>query len=73
MFRIQDEYGDTIADLTLNQITEQTLVETYGLHRVLTSMALQRQEELDFFFSDAVRIKFLKYSLFINFLFILLT
>jgi hypothetical protein len=58
VFRIQDEYGDTIADLTLNQIAEQTLVEIYGLHRVLTSMALQRQEELDIFFSDAVRIKF---------------
>ena len=58
MFRIQDEYGDTIAELTLNQIAEQSLVETYGLHRVLTSIALQRQEELDIFFSDAVWINF---------------
>ena len=53
-FRIQDEYGDTIDDLTLNQIKEQSLVEKYGLPHVLNSMALQRQEELDIFFSDAV-------------------
>ena len=63
MFRIQDEYGDTIAELTLDQITDQGLLEIYGLPRVLTSMALQRQEELDIFFSDAVWINFLKYSL----------
>ncbi|CAG8750519.1 830_t:CDS:2, partial [Funneliformis caledonium] len=54
-YRIQDDYGDTIAELTLNQITNQSLLETFGLTRVLRSMALQRQEEVDIFFSDAVK------------------
>ncbi|CAI2197011.1 15805_t:CDS:2, partial [Funneliformis geosporum] len=54
-YRIQDDYGDTIAELTLNQITNQSLLETFGLNRVLRSMALQRQEEVDIFFSDSVK------------------
>ena len=54
VYRIQDEYGDTIADLSLNQIRQQSLVETFGLFRVLSSIALQRQEEVDIFFGDAV-------------------
>ena len=53
-YRIQDEYGDTIADLSLNQIRQQILAKTFGLFRVLSSIALQRQEEVDTFFGDAV-------------------
>jgi hypothetical protein len=58
VYRIQDENGDTIVDLTLNDIRNQSLVETFRLDRVLKSMALQRQEEVDIFFSDAVYIIF---------------
>ncbi|GBC06142.1 hypothetical protein RclHR1_06650002 [Rhizophagus clarus] len=54
-YRIQNEYGDTIVDLTLSQIINQNLVEIFGLSNVLRSMALQRQEEIDIFFSDSTR------------------
>jgi hypothetical protein len=59
LYRIQDMYGDTIYDLTLNQISDESLLETFGLERVLSSMAMQRQEEVDIFFGDAVCIIFL--------------
>ncbi|RIA91208.1 heme peroxidase [Glomus cerebriforme] len=55
IYRIQDEYGDTIVDLTLDQISEESYIETIPYERVLSSMALQRQEEVDPFFSDAPR------------------
>jgi hypothetical protein len=53
-YRIQNDFGDTIVDLTLSQIRNQNLVETFGLSNVLRSMALQRQEEIDIFFSNSV-------------------
>lgn len=53
-YRIQDKFGDTVVDLTLSQIRNQSLLETFGLNSVLRSMALQRQEEIDIFFSDSV-------------------
>ena len=46
-YRIQDEFGDTIAELTLNDIKNQSLLEKFGLYPVLRSMALQKQEEID--------------------------
>lgn len=54
IYRIQDEYGDTIIDLTSSQATNQNLVETFGLSNILRSMALQRQDEIDIFFSNSV-------------------
>ncbi|PKK64798.1 heme peroxidase [Rhizophagus irregularis] len=54
-YRIQDKFGDTVVDLTLSQIRNQSLLETFGLNSVLRSMALQRQEEIDIFFSDSIR------------------
>lgn len=47
-------YGDTTYDLSLNRIQDESLLEAFGLERVLSSMALQRQEEVDVFFNDAV-------------------
>ncbi|CAB4423122.1 unnamed protein product [Rhizophagus irregularis] len=54
-YRIQDMYGDTIYDLPLERTKEENLLEAFGLDRVLSSMALQRQEEVDVFFNDASR------------------
>ncbi|CAG8495900.1 6968_t:CDS:10, partial [Cetraspora pellucida] len=54
-YRIQDEYGDTLYNLALNDIKNLTLLETLGLERVLLSMALQRQEEVDIFVADSTK------------------
>ncbi|CAG8704822.1 10474_t:CDS:10, partial [Dentiscutata erythropus] len=54
-YRIQDEYGDTLYDLSLQDITNLTLLEELGLERVLWSMILQRQEEVDVFLADATK------------------
>ncbi|CAG8500435.1 21043_t:CDS:10 [Cetraspora pellucida] len=54
-YRIQDEYGDTLYDLALNNIRNLTLVEQLGLERVLRSMILQRQEEVDIFLVDSTK------------------
>ncbi|GBC03861.1 hypothetical protein RclHR1_05370006 [Rhizophagus clarus] len=54
-YRIQDVYGDTMYDLSLDRIQDESLLETFSLERILTSMAMQRQEEVDVFFSDASR------------------
>jgi len=63
MYRIQDGFGDTIAYLTLDQIKNQSLVEEFGLSSILRSMALKRQEEVDMFFSNSVRIILLYFFL----------
>ncbi|KAF0535888.1 heme peroxidase [Gigaspora margarita] len=54
-YRIQDEYGDTLYNLALNDIKNLTLLENVGLERVLWSMILQRQEEVDVFLADATK------------------
>ncbi|RIB03154.1 heme peroxidase [Gigaspora rosea] len=54
-YRIQDEYGDTLYNLALNDIKNFTLLEQFGLERVLWSIILQRQEEVDIFFSDSTK------------------
>ncbi|KAF0362331.1 heme peroxidase [Gigaspora margarita] len=54
-YRIQDEYGDTIYNLALNDIKNFTLLEQLGLERVLWSIILQRQEEVDIFFSNSTK------------------
>ncbi|CAG8665874.1 4772_t:CDS:2, partial [Dentiscutata heterogama] len=54
-YRIQDEYGDTLYDLALNDLKNLTLLEQLGLDRVLWSLVLQRQEEVDIFFSDSTK------------------
>ncbi|CAG8485935.1 10940_t:CDS:10 [Racocetra fulgida] len=50
-----DEYGDTLYNLPLNNIKNLTLLESLGLERVLWSMILQRQEEVDIFFADSTK------------------
>ncbi|CAG8562770.1 15289_t:CDS:10, partial [Racocetra fulgida] len=52
---IQDEYGDTLYNLALNDIKNFTLLEQLGLERVLWSLVLQRQEEVDIFFADSTK------------------
>ncbi|CAG8757887.1 9826_t:CDS:10, partial [Gigaspora margarita] len=54
-YQIQDEYGNTLYNLALNDIKNLTLLEELGLERVLWSMILQRQEEVDVFFSDSTK------------------
>ncbi|CAG8799842.1 3029_t:CDS:2, partial [Racocetra persica] len=54
-YRIQDEYGDTSYNLGLNDISNQTLLENLGLERVLWSMVLQRQEEIDSFLANSTK------------------
>ncbi|CAG8477405.1 3801_t:CDS:10 [Gigaspora margarita] len=54
-YQIQDEYGNSLYNLSLNDIANQTLLETLGLERVLWSMILQRQEEVDIFLADATK------------------
>ncbi|CAG8592167.1 29758_t:CDS:2, partial [Racocetra persica] len=53
--RIQDDYGDTLYNLALNDLKNFTLLEQLGLERVLLSLVLQRQEEVDIFFSDSTK------------------
>ncbi|CAG8760702.1 5750_t:CDS:2, partial [Dentiscutata heterogama] len=60
-YRIQDEYGDTLYDLALNEITILTLLEELGLERVLKSMILQRQEDVDIFIVNATK-KFINFD-----------
>ncbi|CAG8616434.1 4520_t:CDS:10, partial [Gigaspora margarita] len=50
-----NEYGDTLYDLSLNDIANLTILENLGLERVLWSMILQRQEEVDIFLADATK------------------
>ncbi|CAG8540047.1 34291_t:CDS:10 [Gigaspora margarita] len=52
---VPDEYGDTLYNLPLNDIKNLTLLENVGLERVLWSMILQRQEEVDVFLADATK------------------
>ncbi|CAJ0908756.1 9440_t:CDS:10, partial [Entrophospora sp. SA101] len=54
-YRIQDEFGELLADLTLDNILQIQLLEKFGMERVLRSMSLQHQEELDIYYSDAMR------------------
>ncbi|CAG8789675.1 10904_t:CDS:2, partial [Cetraspora pellucida] len=49
------EYGDTLYNLALNDIRNLTLLEQFGLERVLRSMILQRQEEVDIFLVDSIK------------------
>nr|CAG8539981.1 14372_t:CDS:10 [Entrophospora candida] len=54
-FRIQDENGDTVIELPLQNVTDTSLLEKFGAARLLTSLSLQHQEEADIFYSDATR------------------
>ncbi|CAG8767653.1 13729_t:CDS:2, partial [Gigaspora rosea] len=54
-YQIQDEYGNALYNLALDDIKNLTLLEELGLERVLRSMILQRQEEVDIFFSDSTK------------------
>ncbi|CAJ0925836.1 17875_t:CDS:10 [Entrophospora sp. SA101] len=54
-YHIQDEFGELLADLTLDNILQIQLLEKFGMERVLRSMSLQHQEELDIYYSDAMR------------------
>ncbi|CAG8834527.1 46364_t:CDS:2, partial [Gigaspora margarita] len=49
------EYGNTLYNLSLNDIANLTLLETLGLESVLWSMILQRQEEVDIFLTNATK------------------
>ncbi|CAG8501919.1 7580_t:CDS:10, partial [Scutellospora calospora] len=64
-YQIRDEYGDTLYNLALSDIKNLTLLEQFGLERVLWSMVLQRQEEVDIFMSDSTKkvISFDNYTL----------
>ncbi|CAH1764119.1 12503_t:CDS:10 [Entrophospora sp. SA101] len=54
-FRIQDEYGSTIMELPLQNVTDTSLLEKFGVARLLISLSLQYQEESDVYYSDATR------------------
>ncbi|CAJ0634957.1 12850_t:CDS:10 [Entrophospora sp. SA101] len=54
-FRIQDENGDTVIELPLQNVTDTSLLEKFSVARLLTSLSLQHQEEVDIFYSDATR------------------
>ncbi|CAJ0861331.1 9843_t:CDS:10 [Entrophospora sp. SA101] len=54
-YRLQDEYGDIIEDLTLDDILTVGLLEKFGIEKILRSMSLQVQEDSDIYYSDAVR------------------
>ncbi|CAG8437074.1 5507_t:CDS:10 [Scutellospora calospora] len=54
-YQIQDEYDNTLYNLPLNDIKNLSLLETFGLERVLWSIVLQRQEEVDIFLADSTK------------------
>ena len=54
-YQIQDEYGDAIVELPLQDILELSLLENFGIASLLRSMSLQRQEDVDIYYSDATR------------------
>ncbi|CAJ0825833.1 11800_t:CDS:10 [Entrophospora sp. SA101] len=54
-YRIQDEYGDAVVELSLQDTFNKSLLEEYGAANLLRSMSLQRQEDVDIHYSDASR------------------
>ncbi|CAG8456991.1 13944_t:CDS:10 [Funneliformis mosseae] len=52
---IVDNNGQVLATLSLNSLQRPRLLETYGVPSIALSLALQRQEETDIFFSDLMR------------------
>ncbi|RIA97145.1 heme peroxidase [Glomus cerebriforme] len=52
-FNIVNQNGEIITSIPLNQV--KTQVEVFGVPTIATSIALQRQEEIDIFYSDYAR------------------
>ena len=54
-FQIQDEFGNAIVELSLQNVMNATFLEFFGVTRLLRSTSLQRQEDVDIYYSDATR------------------
>ncbi|CAJ0634813.1 9034_t:CDS:2 [Entrophospora sp. SA101] len=54
-YQIQDEFGNSIVQLSLQNIMIPNLLEKFGVANLLGSMSLQRQEDVDIYYSDATR------------------
>ncbi|CAH1764807.1 16_t:CDS:10, partial [Entrophospora sp. SA101] len=54
-FQIQDEYGDAVVELSLENIMKLGFLENFGVASLLRSISLQRQEDVDIYYSDATR------------------
>ncbi|CAG8786758.1 17625_t:CDS:2, partial [Racocetra persica] len=55
LYQIRDDHGDVLTNVALNDIKDLTLLENFGLEKVLLSMVLQRQEDVDNFFSNSTK------------------
>nr|CAG8493448.1 8403_t:CDS:10 [Entrophospora candida] len=54
-YQIHDDYDGTIVELSLQNTMKMGLLEKFGAARLLRSMSLQRQEDVDIYYSDASR------------------
>ncbi|CAH1770913.1 7182_t:CDS:2, partial [Entrophospora sp. SA101] len=54
-YQIQDEFGNAIVELSLQNTMKLNLLEKFGVANLLGSMSLQRQEDVDIYYSDATR------------------
>ncbi|CAI2171547.1 10820_t:CDS:2 [Funneliformis geosporum] len=56
VYNIVDESGYRITELPLKSLNSPNLIENYGVPTLALSMALQKQEEIDVFYADQMRI-----------------
>ncbi|CAJ0887295.1 7546_t:CDS:10 [Entrophospora sp. SA101] len=54
-YQIHDDYDGTIVELSLQNTMKMGLLEKFGAARLLRSMSMQRQEDVDIYYSDASR------------------
>ncbi|CAG8768044.1 4046_t:CDS:2, partial [Cetraspora pellucida] len=54
-YQIRDDRGDVLTNVALNDIKDLTLLENFGLEKVLLSMVLQRQEDVDNFLVNSTK------------------
>ncbi|CAG8501913.1 16490_t:CDS:10 [Funneliformis mosseae] len=56
VYNIVDESGYKLTELPLRSLNTPKLIEKYGVATLVLSMALQRQEEIDIFYADQMRV-----------------
>ncbi|GBB83499.1 hypothetical protein RclHR1_10200006 [Rhizophagus clarus] len=55
VYDIVNKDGAKLAELPLNALQTNNVLETYGVPTLILSLALQRQEEVDIFYADQMR------------------
>ncbi|CAJ0828458.1 9752_t:CDS:10 [Entrophospora sp. SA101] len=54
-YHIKDKYGDIVKEIPLSDIFNMDLLESFDLVYLIRSMSVQRQEEVDSYYTDSTR------------------